>query len=227
MLVREQALNLLRQHYLFAALGEEQFGALAPAIVLHRMQSRTVLFQRGDPAAHFYLVLDGEVRLYLQSRGGEEKTVDLIRAGQSFAEAAMFMEMPIYPVSAEVREEACVAAIANERYLGLLRSNNKACLALLGDFSRRLHGLVHEIEALTLESAQSRLLRYLLARVGNLPSGSSVLRLEEPKNMLASRLAMKPETLSRILRTLTDERLIEVDGREIRIPDVTRLQAVQ
>jgi CRP/FNR family transcriptional regulator, dissimilatory nitrate respiration regulator len=223
---REQALELLRRHYLFAALGDSQFAALQPAITLRRLAPHEVLFQRGDPAAQFFVALEGEVRLYLQSRGGEEKVVDVIAPGQSFAEAVMFMEMPIYPVSADGRDEAGIAAIASAPYVELLRSNSKACLHLLADLSRRLHGLVRDIEALTLESAQSRLLRYLLARLGTVPAGPSILHLEEPKNMLAARLDMKPETLSRILRSLADERLIEVEGRQIRIPDVTRLQAV-
>ncbi len=226
MIHRDQALDLLRRHYLFGALTDSQFTTLLPVITIRRVMPREVLFQRGDPAAQFFVALKGEVRLYLQSRAGEEQVVDVIKAGQSFAEAVMFMEMPVYPVSADGREEGSVAAIANGPYLELLRGNSTACLRLLADLSRRLHGLVDDIEALTLESAQDRFLRYLLARVGTAPTGPSVLRLDEPKNMLASRLAMKPETLSRILRSLTDERLIEVDGREIRIPDVSRLQAV-
>jgi CRP-like cAMP-binding protein len=59
------------------------------------------------------------------------------------------------------------------------------------------------------------------------PGGAPVtVTLPESKQMLASRLAIKPETLSRILRTLNDAGVVTVDGRSIHVPDLERLRAV-
>ncbi len=56
--------------------------------------SGQLLFDRGQPARHFYVVLDGQVNLVLYSKAGEEKIVDILGPGQSFAEAVMFMAGP-------------------------------------------------------------------------------------------------------------------------------------
>ena len=51
------------------------------------------------------------------------------------------------------------------------------------------------------------------------------MTLQESRQDLASRLSMKPETLSRILRSLSDAGVIEVHGRVLRVPDRGRLLA--
>lgn len=223
---REALLAALRSHYLFAAFTPAEFERIAPHVTILRRPEGGMLFQRGEPAAQFFVVLEGEVRLVLRSRDGLEKVVQVMRAGQSFAEAIMFMQLPLYPVSAQIPGAGVTAAIGNEAYLAVLRDNPAACLRMLGDLSSRLHGLISDIESLTLETAQGRLTRHLLSEVGIDASGAAVVRLAEPKQVLAARLAIKPETLSRILRALSDEGLIAVEGREIRIPDVSRLRAI-
>jgi DNA-binding Lrp family transcriptional regulator len=50
------------------------------------------------------------------------------------------------------------------------------------------------------------------------------VRLTAPKQVIASRLGMKPETLSRILARLTERGLIENRGEEIRLLDLSALQ---
>ena len=223
---RAQSIAQLRRHYLFGSLTDEQFARVAATLSLDNLAMRSVLFQRGDAATRFFIVVEGEIRLFLQSPAGDERVVDVIGAGKSCAEAVMFMEIPVYPVSADACEPSVVAGIGSAAYLAVLRESSSACLRLLAELSRRVHGLVSEIEMLTLQSARTRFVRHVAELAGSVHAvGPVTLRLEEPKNVLAARLAIKPETLSRILRSLADERLIEVAGREIRIHDLPRLRS--
>jgi CRP/FNR family transcriptional regulator, dissimilatory nitrate respiration regulator len=223
---REAALAALRRHYLFAAFSPEEIARIEPGVALIRRAEESMLFERGDPAAAFYVVLDGEVRLFLRSREGGERVLQSLHSGQSFAEAVMFVQMPVYPVAARLSAGGAVAAIRSDAYLEVLRQNSAACLRLLGDLSARLHGLVAEIESLTFESAKGRVVRQLLSLAARAPDGSASLQLDEPKQSLAARLAITPETLSRVLRALSDEGLIAMDGRRIDIASVTRLHGL-
>jgi CRP-like cAMP-binding protein len=76
--------------------------------------------------------------------------------------------------------------------------------------SQRLHMRIREIEYLTLESATHRLVRHLEGRLPPDYTGPTEITLQESRQELASRLSMKPETLSRILRHLSDEGAIVV-----------------
>lgn len=213
----------LRAHHLFAGLDEQQFASVAAAADVTELAAGQLLFQRGDPAHHFYVVASGEVKLALQSRAGDEKIVERLRPGQSFAEALMFVAMPVYPIAAVAVEPSRVIAVGSADFLAMLRASPETCLRMLADLSHRLHARIREIEELTLESATHRLVRHLLALEPG--AGGTTVTLDESRQMLASRLAIKPETLSRILRSLSDSGAIRIDGRQIEIRDPARLRA--
>ena len=97
---------------------------------------------------------------------------------------------------------------------------------MLSGLSRRLHGLVRDVEAYTLRSGQERVIGYLLADVADdLSGGVAEVHLTPGKSVIASRLNMTPEHFSRILHELGDSGLIEVNGPVVRIPDLERLRA--
>lgn len=157
--------DILRSHHLFAGLTPPQVQRVMSAAHVERCDTGQVLFDRGQPAKHFYIVLEGQVNLVLYSRSGEEKIVEILTAGHSFAEAVMFMEGAVYPISAVSGTDATVARFSNREHLAVLRESPDTCLRMLGHLSQRLHMRIREIEYLTLESATHRLVRHLESRL--------------------------------------------------------------
>ena len=225
MLMQASTREVLRAHPLFVAFEEDRFERLADGAQLVELDAGQILFQRGDPARAFFIVVAGQVKLFMQSRSGDEKILALEQPGQSFAEAIMFMQGPMYPVSAAATEATTLVSMPMRDYLQALRDDVNTCLRLLGVLSQRLHAHVQEIEELTLESAGNRLVRHLLRRAAPDTEGRQRVHFDEPRQMLAAQLAIKPETLSRLTRTLADAGLIALDGRDIVIPDRKRLES--
>ena len=178
-----------------------------------------LLFDRGQPAQYFFIVIEGQVNLVIYSKAGEEKIVDILGPGNSFAEAVMFMAAPGYPVSAVAATQSKVARFPSREYLAILRESPETCLRMLGNLSQRLHMRLRDIEYLTLESATHRLVRLIESRLPVDANGPAEVTLQESRQELASRLSMKPETLSRILRHLADNGAIVVHGRVLQVPD--------
>jgi CRP/FNR family transcriptional regulator, dissimilatory nitrate respiration regulator len=108
----------------------------------------------------------------------------------------------------------------------MLRESPETCLRMLGHLSQRLHMRIREIEHLTLESATHRLVRMIEGRLPADTDGPAEIQLQESRQEIASRLSMKPETLSRILRTLSDSGAISVQGRVLRVPSRRQLLAI-
>jgi CRP-like cAMP-binding protein len=97
---------------------------------------------------------------------------------------------------------------------------------MLSGLSRRLHGLVRDVEAYTLRSGAERVIGYLLAEMPE-PAGEGgavEVNLTPGKSVIASRLNMTPEHFSRILHELAESGLIEVSGRTVRVLDLERLR---
>ena len=164
----ETLARVVRGHHLFAGLSPAQLQRVLAASHVDEYEPGQYLFDRGQPAQHFYIVVEGQVNLVLHSKAGEEKIVDILGPGNSFAEAVLFMEGPVYPVSAVAAARSQVARFQNREYLATLRESPETCLRMLGHLSQRLHMRLREIEYLTLESATHRLVRMI---EGRLPAG--------------------------------------------------------
>ncbi len=215
----------LRGHALFAGLNDEQLAKVKTGLRLQQAAPGEHFFSHGQPAEEFYLLRSGQVKLYRLSPTGNEKIIEIIRPGQAFAEALMFMEVPLYPVSAQALTAAEVYAINNKPFLDALRGSVDTCFRLMGDISVRLHQLLNEIDALTLQNATLRLINYLLDQVPPDAENSTEIELPAPKNIIASRLSIQPETLSRILHGLGDQGLISVKGINVHLHDIEGLRA--
>jgi len=215
----------LRRCYLFAEMSEQHLDTLLTTAQQMRLQPGDPIFRQGEPADRFYFMREGLVKLFRLSPEGDEKIIELMRTGETFAEAVMFMgTRGRYPVNAEAVSEACVLAFDQKTFLSLLGESRDACFGLLASMSRRLHLLVNQIESLTLQNATYRLVAYLLEQVPGDGSRQSDVELTTPKAVIASRLAIQPETLSRILSKLRQGGLIEVQGNHVLVRDVQALR---
>ena len=87
------------------------------------------------------------------------------------------------------------------------------------------HQRLGEIETLTLQNATQRFALYLIQQLENRAVDSAEIDLQLPKRLIAARLSMQPETLSRTMARLRQAGLIESRGRHIHIPSVARLLA--
>jgi CRP-like cAMP-binding protein len=220
-------LEAVRRHFLFAGLDDRRFGALRAGLGACALEADQTLFHAGDPAHSFYLVAEGQIELFLLAKSGEKKVVEVIEPGRSFAEAVAFMSAQRYPVNARALAPARLYRVTSRVYIDILREDPDACLRLVGDLCRRLHGRLVEIQELTIENATHRLVRYLLAQAGERSGDSAAFELRLARQVIASRLAMQPETLSRLLKGLVEAGVLEVDGRTVRIPSRAALEAYE
>ena len=208
---------------IFGDMRPEELDRVAARVLPSYYEKGESVFQCGDACTGFHVVVYGQVKLGFTSQQGVEKVVEIIRPGQSFGEALMFLDKP-YMVFAQALADSMLLHVAKHAVFGELGPNSFGRRMIAG-LAMRLRGLVRDIEAYTLRSGQERIIGYLLAELPeDAASGAAELRLTPGKSVLASRLNMTPEHFSRILHDLAVEGLIEVNGRSIRVPDIARLR---
>ena len=214
----------MRRVYLFSQLSYEDMDTVAGMMQEIELEREQRLFDCGQPAKRFFLVRSGQIKLYRLSPDGQEKIIAIERPGQTFAEAVMFREHPVYPVSAEALERSVVLGFDNKNFLDILRHNVDTCFRMMATMSMRLHAHVAEIDGLCLHNAMFRLVVYLLHHVPEGADDASQIHLPIPKTALASRLSIQRETLSRLLAQLRDQGLIDVHKQDISIRDLGALR---
>jgi len=212
----------LRQNYLFADLTEAQLRRIDSHAVRIRLNEGDALFQQGEPAQRFYLLRTGQIKLYRLSPAGNEKVIDIVTPGSTFAEALMFLERPHYPVGAEALQASEVISIDAVDFAGMLRESIDTCFVMMGSMSQRLRALLREIDDLSLHSATCRVAGYLAKHA---PGNSDSFELPVAKQIVASRLSVKPETFSRIIKNLTENGVIQVAGSRVTVHDRAALEA--
>lgn len=195
----------------------------ASTLPVHVEKGETVC-HAGDPCTGLHVVVYGQVKLGFTSPQGVEKVIEIVRPGQSFGEALMFLDKP-YIVFAQALADSMLLHVARHVVLDELARDPGFARRMLSGLSRRLHGLVRDVEAYTLRSGQERVIGYLLAEVPDGANGRAAeVHLTPGKSVIASRLNMTPEHFSRILHELAHGGLIEIQGRAVRIPDLERLR---
>jgi CRP-like cAMP-binding protein len=184
-----------------------------------------MLFQKGDAANGFYLVVYGQVKLAFPSLSGNEKVVDVIGPSQSFGEAVMLAQRP-YPVFAQAIIDTLLIHVTKDVVFDLLENDPSFARRMLIGLAMHNHSLVHDIESYTLRSSAQRVIGYLLQHCpsdGNCEGRVDII-LPTSKQITASRLNLTPETLSRILHDLAEAGLIEMQGKHISINNPQRLR---
>lgn len=210
---------------LFSDLSQQERERLALSCQLRRLVRGDMVFRVGEECDAFYVVVAGQVRLYVASPSGQEKVIELVGPGQSFAEAMMFLSMPCI-LNAQALAETLLLRVTKQAVFGEIERDPRFSMHMLAGISRRLHGLVRDVEGYALHSGMQRLIGYLLRDLQDedtLKSGVITVSLPVSKATIASRLSLTPEYFSRVLHELEAENLIEIDKREIRILDVQRL----
>lgn len=192
--------QIIRSAPLFAALRED----IIPRIVCdnspYNLQKGATIFRRGDPATMFFIVLEGWVKLSRVNEDGSEVVVEIMGEKDCFAEAAMFLGRR-YPVDAASVTDVRLAAIDFNAMRNEIHSDPDVALSMLASLSKRLHGLVDQIDQIKARSAPERVAEFFLS-FAKTNEGRVAFSLPFEKTLAAARLGMRPESFSRAVAKL-------------------------
>ena len=212
--------QILKNTPFFAGLSGPDLDALMDIARIREHQRGELLFSDGEEATGFFVVLDGKVKVYKLSPEGKERILHVIHPGGTFAEAAIFGD-GLYPAYAEPLQISTLLFLPKDGFLDLFLHNGRIAINMIAGLSRFLRQFANQIEELTFKDVPSRLARYLM----DLSRGTKqTLELPISKSQLASNLGTVSETLSRTLRKLSEDDLINVSGKTVKILDFDRLE---
>ncbi|CAA7615018.1 cAMP-binding proteins-catabolite gene activator and regulatory subunit of cAMP-dependent protein kinases [Magnetospirillum sp. LM-5] len=206
---------------LFAALGAGELEMLVGSASVVTYPETELLFSQGDPADRFFVVLAGRVNIFALTETGDQSIIEVFDGIATFAEAAMFSSGK-FPLNCEVVAGSRLAHVPAAPFLKRLAENPKLGLHLLSGLSRWQLRMIQEITELKSKSPGQRLASFLLALAKD-QEGSAQVRLPITKAVLASRIGIAPESLSRALARLKSVG-VESHGREVVLTDLDALR---
>jgi CRP-like cAMP-binding protein len=208
----------LCQHRLFSGLGDEDRARIAAAGSMLRVRRGDRLLRRGDRVDGVYLVLTGVLKLYVLSRGGNERSLRIVQSGDSFGEALMFnrVSSPVFLDALTAGRLLFLPRAAVRDALGRQPAFTDNMLCCMGEW---LRDLIVDLEHCCFQNASQRTLGYLLDAAGETSSAPVEVCLPASKAVVASTLNMSAETFSRELHQLQERGLIAIHRRVIHLCD--------
>jgi len=193
---------------------------IAPASVIS-LKHGDCLFRQGDVASAFFIMVDGWVKLYRLTLGGDEAIIHILTKGESVGEAVAFTGSR-FSATAEAVSNSRVVRIPADYLVRCIHEMPDIALAIIASTSGRLHRLVQEIEHLKAQSGIQRVAEFL---AGLCPPGAGphTITLPYDKTLIAGRLGLKPESLSRAFAKLRRVG-VEVRASHVVVRDVGKLR---
>lgn len=220
---KDLLLNSLRDNIFFKGLPEDLLKLIAEIAVVKTYDKGEEIFGEGDRAFGFYLILEGNVKIYKLSSKGKEVIVHLFGPGDIFAEVVL-ASVETYPAYAQALTLSKLVFFEKNKFLNLIQRKPELALSMIGLFTIKIKSLLKKIENLTLREARERLLTYLweFSKEGRRMS----FDLEINKAHLALLLGITPETLSRLFQKFKEEGLMEIQQKRITLLNLPRWKAL-
>ncbi|MEW6673489.1 MAG: Crp/Fnr family transcriptional regulator [Thermodesulfobacteriota bacterium] len=209
---------------LFSGLPEYQLNELNRIAVNKNYPKGAVIFSEGDKGSGFFIIAAGQVKVFKVSSEGKEQILHIFGPGEPIGEVPVFTGQP-FPAYAEALVKSHLLFFPKTAFIDLIAGNPSLALNMLAVLSLRLRQFTVQIENLSLKEVPGRLASYLIYLSGAQENGQSV-KLNISKGQLASLLGTIPETLSRIFAKMSEQQLIAVDGRHIRLLDPVGLESL-
>jgi CRP-like cAMP-binding protein len=213
-----ERIELLRSLPYFRSLDEETLASIAALAVRRTYQPDEVIFLEGEPCAGLFIVAAGHVKIFKASLEGREQILTIIGPRDSFNDVAVFDGDP-NPASAQAMDAVELCVIERPAMVSLFDRYPKLAQAVVTILAARCRMLVGMVEDLSLRSVTGRLAKLLLDQAAQ---GQDAVPLT--RQQMAARLGTIREMVSRSLRELEDEGLVQRDGRQIVIADRAALE---
>ena len=179
------------------------------------------IFIQGDVAQNIFIVLDGWVKLFRITPTGAEAVVGVFTKGRSFGEAVAF-EAGHYPVTAEAVTDSRLLLVRTSILATMMQGRSEIAMAILSSTFRHLHSLVAQVEQFKAHTGAQRVAEFLLD-LCECDSGACSITLPYDKTLIAGRLGMQPQSLSRAFNRL-ESHGVTISHNMAAIDDIDKLR---
>ncbi|BCS87777.1 Crp/Fnr family transcriptional regulator [Pseudodesulfovibrio sediminis] len=215
---KSEILNVVSDFPLFSKLKKEQLKKVVEHAVVTVIPKNAVFFSEDKYAQGMHILLYGRVKLFKISEDGKEQTIFVFGPGEPFCLCSVFSD-GILPANLGALEDSHVLAISPVGFEQMVQEDPTILINMMRVMSRRLKEAMDMIDSLSLKSLPSRLAAYLLNR-----EKDGKVAMNFSYRELSKIVGATPEALSRALKKMSQDGLIEVDGAVIHILDPSGLE---
>jgi CRP/FNR family transcriptional regulator/CRP/FNR family cyclic AMP-dependent transcriptional regulator len=209
--------ELLRTIPIFSELGEEDFARLGRVSTKRKYPKDTVVFFENEQGDSLFMILEGRVKVTILGDDGREIILSVLGPGDFFGEMSLLDNEP-RSATAIAMEDSELLSILRADFQGVIAGDARTTLALMKSLTARLRRANHQISTLALLDVYGRVARVILDMAreeGKRLKDGRISFRRATHQEIANRIGTTRETVTRMIKDLERQGLIQVEGKEI------------
>jgi len=212
--------DALRKIPLFSNVDNQDLERIAAASVVRSFPKNSIVITEGDSSNSLYVILSGEVKVFVSDEDGKTNTISRYSAGDYFGELSLIDEEP-RSASVETISKCKIAILSRNYFVGYIERHPRVAISLLKGVSQRLRVTTDHARNLALMDVFGRIVSVLLQEA--VEEQGRLITPALTQQDIADRVGSSREMVSRILKDLRAGEYISMDGKRIvinkNIPD--------
>ncbi|SMF35297.1 Crp/Fnr family transcriptional regulator [Desulfovibrio gilichinskyi] len=215
---KEELKKIITEFPIFSNLDDPNLTRLAENAVVSDIPKKAIYFSEAKFLKGMHVLLSGKVKLFKLAEDGKEQTIFVFGPGEPFCLCSTFSDGKM-PANLSALEDSKVLFISPSKFQTLIQEDPSILLNMMSVMAKRLKDAMVMIDSLSLKQIPSRLAAYFLSQ-----SEEGWLKLGISYRELSKIIGVTPEALSRAMKKMSKEKLIEVDGTSVRLINKERLE---
>lgn len=210
----------------FQHLNREEYDSLNFDKEFREFKRGDVLYNEGSRISGFYCINSGILKVFKTGFDGKEQIIRFAKAGDIIAYRSV-LSNEVACTSAKVIEDCQVCFIPSEVLISLVKTNSNFAFEMLKLACHELGEANSFITNIAQKTVRERLAEILLLLVHEFGlNNDQVLRISLTREELANIVGTATESVIRLLSEFKTDKLVELNGRKIRILNITGLEKI-
>jgi CRP/FNR family cyclic AMP-dependent transcriptional regulator len=206
---------MLENVAIFSGLNKPELEILEHHMVTRTYQKNSIIINEGDEANALFIIISGEVQVFLSNADGREIIINTQGAGDHFGELALLDDAP-RSASVITTEKSSIGVISKPDFRNVVERHSELALKLIRELTRRVRLLSDNVKTLALLDVYGRVAKTLLG-MAHESDGRMVIENRPTQQEIANRIGASREMVARILKDLAAGNYISIEGKRLTI----------
>ncbi|MDK2978953.1 MAG: family transcriptional regulator, polysaccharide utilization system transcription regulator [Bacteroidales bacterium] len=211
---------------IFKHLSPEEHLKVEQEKVCNSYKRGSIIYHEGSRTNGFYCINSGVLKIYKTGIDGREQIIAFAKKGDIIGYRSI-LSNELACSSAKVIEDAILCFIPGETLISLVKTNGNFSIAMMQQTCKELGEANSFITDIAQKTVRERLAEVLLnlKEIFDLDEGQ-ILQISLTREELANIVGTATESVIRLLSEFKQDRLIDLNGRKIKILDIKRLEKI-
>lgn len=195
-------IDALQSSIFFADLPPEHLAQLAMHTIHRRFPEGAVIFREGDPGNCLFLIIEGEVKITVDSPTGQEITLALLGPGDAFGELSL-LDGSLRSATTTTTAPSDLLVVYRDNFLQVVETAPAAVSGVLSALARIIRGMNEKLADVAMLDVHGRMAKALLGlmkKYGVKVEDGILIDREISGEDLAGLVGMYPAHVERLMR---------------------------